>query len=94
MFYSLIQPADGDAGIKKAKQTMTRIARKLLEDSRAALMAEKSSCLAKDFSKGRDILSLLVRANMATDLPSSQRICDDDVLARNYSSFCPHRKTC
>ncbi len=66
---------------------MTRIGHELLEDSRASVMSEKSSSLAKDSWKGRDLLSLLVRANMATDLPSSQRMCDDDVVARNYSFY-------
>jgi len=75
-------PADGDTEIKRAKRTMTRIGHKLLEDSRAAVMSEKSSSLAKNSWKGRDLLSLLVRANMATDLPSSQRMCDDDVVAQ------------
>jgi len=75
-------PADRDAEIAGAKQTMTRIGHELLEDSRASVMSEKSSSFAKDSWKGRDLLSLLVRANMATDLPSSQRMCDDDVVAQ------------
>ena len=66
---------------------MTRIGHELLRDSRAAVMSEKSSSLAKDSWKGRDLLSLLVRANMATELPSSQRMCNDDVVARNYSFY-------
>ncbi|KAF8331814.1 cytochrome P450 [Amanita rubescens] len=84
---------EGDAESKKAKQTMTRIAHKLLEDSRAALIAEKISSLAKDLSKGRDILSLLVRANMATDLPSNQRMCDDDVMAQIPTFFVAGHET-
>ncbi|KAF8331809.1 cytochrome P450 [Amanita rubescens] len=86
-------PADGDTESKKAKETMTRIAHKLLDDSRAALITEKSSCLAKDFSQGRDILSLLVRANMATDLPSSQRMCDDEVVAQIPTFFVAGHET-
>ena len=30
----------------------------------------------------RDILSLLVKANMAADIPESQRLSDEDVLVR------------
>ena len=67
---------------------MTRIGHELLKDSRAALMSES---LIKDSWKGRDLLSLLVRANMATDLHSSQKMCDDDVVARNYSFYCRTR---
>ncbi len=31
---------------------------------------------------GKDLLSVLIRANMDTDLPESQRLSDEDVLAR------------
>jgi len=40
--------------------------------------------LDKKAFKRRDLLSLLLRANMSTDLPPSQRMTDDDVLARKY----------
>ena len=66
---------------------MTRIGHGLLEDSRAVVMSEKNSSLEKDSWKGRDLLSLLVRANMATDLPSTQRMSDDDVVSRNYPFY-------
>ena len=32
--------------------------------------------------QGRDLLTLLIKANMATDIPESQRLSDEDVLAR------------
>lgn len=37
--------------------------------------------------KGRDLLSVLIRANTDTDLPESQRMNEDDVLARKYNIF-------
>jgi hypothetical protein len=43
---------------------------------------EKVGAIEKSSLQGRDLLSLLVRANMATDIPESQRITDEDVLAR------------
>jgi hypothetical protein len=67
---------------------MTRIGHGLLEESRAMVMSEKNSSLAKDSWKGRDLLSLLVRANMATDLPSTQRMSDADVVSRKYPFYC------
>jgi cytochrome P450 len=39
----------------------------------------------KDDKPERDLLSLLIRANMDADLPENQRLSDDDVLARTYS---------
>jgi hypothetical protein len=64
-----------------ARQTMARIGDKLLRDSHAAIHAE-NDVVEKSSWKRRDLLSLLMRANMATDLPPGQRMSDEDVLAR------------
>lgn len=37
--------------------------------------------------EGRDLLSLLVRANMAHDLPAGQQLSDGDVLARSSQTL-------
>jgi hypothetical protein len=62
---------------------MARIGDKLLRDSHAAIRAE-NEVVEKSSWKRRDLLSVLMRANMATDLPSNQRLSDEDVLARKY----------
>lgn len=36
--------------------------------------------------QGRDLLSLLMKANMATDIPEHARMTDEDILARKLSS--------
>jgi hypothetical protein len=59
---------------------MQRIGNHLLSDSKAAIMNDKASWTR------RDLLSLLLRANMSTDLPPSQRLSDADVLARTFFS--------
>lgn len=57
---------------------MARIGNQLLRESKAqaAATGEKQS--------NRDLLSLLVRANMSSDIPESQRMSDKDVLARTW----------
>jgi hypothetical protein len=72
------QPTKLDATMATSRATMMRIGRKLLQDSKNE-MAENGT-----FEKGRsrDLLSLLVRANTAKDIPASQRLSDEDVLAR------------
>ena len=68
---------------------MTRIGNQLLRDSKAAMVAdEEAGGNFKSSFKRRDLLSLLLRANMSTDLPPSQRMTDDDVVARKY--LCLH----
>jgi len=48
---------------------------------RAAEGESKESTSSNDIL-GKDILSLLVRANMAKDTPESGRLTDDEVIAR------------
>lgn len=64
---------------------MARIGEKLLHDSKAAVAGTQSgeqSDIDDNGLGGRDLLTLLVRANMAVDLKESQRLSDVDVLAR------------
>ncbi|KAJ6547875.1 cytochrome P450 [Mycena sp. CBHHK59/15] len=76
----------GLAGTDKIAQasqaTMMRIGRQLLADSKRDI-AENGT-----FETGgaRDLLSLLVRANTSKDIPASQWLSDDDVLAREPPS--------
>jgi hypothetical protein len=60
---------------------MTRIGRQLLNDSKAAVAASEQIGEKNSMQK-RDLLSLLVRANTAAELSDSQRMSDEDVLAR------------
>ena len=40
--------------------------------------------------QAKDLLSLLVRANLASDLTDTQKMTDDDVLARKFVLYCIH----
>jgi len=81
--YFPLQRVKGDAEAGAASKTMARVGRSLLQDSKAALRAENGK-LEKSSWKTRDLLSVLLRANMATDLPPSQRMVDEDVISREY----------
>jgi len=66
---------------------MDRIGNQLLKEGKAAL-AEANRGGDEKFKK-RDLLSLLLKANLSADIPESQRMNDRDVLARK--SLClPH----
>lgn len=76
---------------------MRRIGMQLVEEKKAALRAqaqptatnsEKEGVSRKDM-EGRDLLTLLLKANMANDIPEGQRLTDEEVLAREYISFLP-----
>ena len=71
---------------------MRRIGSMLIAEKKAAIIREQAERKAlnlkedendaSDSLRGRDLLTLLLKANMATDIPESQRLSDEDVLAR------------
>ncbi|RPD78482.1 cytochrome P450 [Lentinus tigrinus ALCF2SS1-7] len=80
-----------DARIKRidhAQATMRRIGLELVAEKKAAIMRERYESKEKEGGverkdmRGRDLLTLLLKANMATDIPDNQRLSDEDVLAQ------------
>ncbi|CAA7265269.1 unnamed protein product [Cyclocybe aegerita] len=76
-----VLPDKQDEESDKATKTMTRIGNELLKDSRAALSPENGTAEKASWYR-KDLLSLLLRANMATDVPAAQRMSDDDVVSQ------------
>ncbi|KAJ7611688.1 cytochrome P450 [Roridomyces roridus] len=80
MFFPVFRfiPSKIDTLIDSSQAKMMQIGRKLLQESKNE-MADNGT-----FEKGRarDLLSLLVRANTSKDIPESQRLSDEDVLAQ------------
>ncbi|KAF9219209.1 cytochrome P450 [Gyrodon lividus] len=77
-------PSDRARKIQVAQRTMARIGKELLTTAKAAARsgATEKGEIEKSSLQGRDLLTLLVKANMATDIPESQRLSDEDVLAQ------------
>ncbi|KAJ6566430.1 cytochrome P450 [Mycena capillaripes] len=67
-----------DKVIEGSKAVLRRIGQRLLLESKQKI-ADGSSA---DSTAFRDLLSLLVRANTAKDIPEAQRLSDPDVLAQ------------
>jgi hypothetical protein len=71
---------------------MDRIGNQLLNESKIAL--EKAGPIGGNGERfrRRDLLTLLMKANMSPQVPEHQRMSEKDVLAREYlfvsSSFC------
>ena len=64
---------------------MHRIGKHLISEKKATIL-EAARHMGRGIEKkdvaDRDLLSLLIKANMATDIPESQRLSDDEILAR------------
>jgi hypothetical protein len=65
----------------EVQRTLSRVTSRLLVESKASATATNENLK----EKGRDLLSVLVQSNMATDLPDHQRLSDDQVKARKVA---------
>ncbi|KAF7300851.1 Bifunctional P-450/NADPH-P450 reductase [Mycena kentingensis (nom. inval.)] len=73
-------PVPGQWMFARAKATMFRISRDIFLTSKAHTTAEEQK---KEYSEGkRDILSILLKANMSEDVGPSYRLTDDEVVAQ------------
>ena len=91
--YGLLKHDKQSRRIEEAQAVMQRIGMQLIQEKKAAISRERAekSEQEKPFDgverrdlRSRDLLTLLLKANMATDIPESQRLSDEDVLARAY----------
>ncbi|KAJ7494216.1 cytochrome P450 [Mycena galericulata] len=71
-------PTKSNITSKESQATLTRIGMKLLADSKREI-AENGTF---ETGNGRDLLALLVRANTSKEIPVSQRMSDEDVIAQ------------
>ncbi|KAJ7436134.1 cytochrome P450 [Mycena galericulata] len=62
----------------KSQATITRIGKKLLAESKREIAQDGTF----ETGRGRDLLTLLVRANTSKEIAASQRLSDEDVLAQ------------
>ncbi|KAJ7242990.1 cytochrome P450 [Mycena rebaudengoi] len=72
-------PFPGLKAFDSAQATLFETSNQLLLDGKAALKATGSE---KDISSRRDLFSLLLKANMETDLPGTSRLSDAEVVAQ------------
>ncbi|KAI1792352.1 cytochrome P450 [Ganoderma leucocontextum] len=64
----------------RAQDVMRRIGTQLLEEKKAEIVRQAAE--GKEKVRSRDLLSLLLKSNTATDIPESQRLSDEDVIAQ------------
>jgi hypothetical protein len=68
--------------IRDAKATMDRLGLQLVKEKKTALQTDSNVGVEKKSIQSRDLLSLLIKANVASDVPDNQRLSDEEVLAR------------
>ncbi|KAI0640505.1 cytochrome P450 [Trametes meyenii] len=73
----------------RAQAIMRRVGMQLLAEKKAELLSDggaKGGVERKDVV-GRDLLTLLIKANMAADVPDNQRLTDEEVLGQIPTFF-------
>ena len=72
-------------GAGTAHRIMDDIGRQLIDTGKQAVY--QSSKAGENSLKSKDLLTVLLRANMATDIPDNQRMSDEETLARTSLSL-------
>jgi hypothetical protein len=68
--------------VQKAKEKMFGISTQLMEDSKDLIKAG-----GPEINTSRDLLSILLKANLGIDVPEDQRLSDADVVSRKLNYF-------
>lgn len=68
------------AEIAARKAVTLRIGKKIVEDKKREVMSAHSEGLEKREDIGNDLLSILIKANMASDVKPEQKLSDEEVL--------------
>ncbi|VDC04361.1 unnamed protein product [Peniophora sp. CBMAI 1063] len=71
-----------DVEITEARAILDRVGKQFLAERKAAVLASGESKVQRKDVVGKDLLSLLVRDNMASDIPEDSRMTDEEVLAQ------------
>ncbi|KAG8902485.1 hypothetical protein FRC00_005948 [Tulasnella sp. 408] len=88
-------PTEGARKTAESKEIMARVGRELVEEKRAAILAEASVSgnLEKKQFRGKDILSVIIKANMATDVKDTEKMSDQEVMDQIYTMLVAGHET-
>ena len=87
------QPTDRTRAIACMHKCIRSIGQTVIYQKKAEILSsseiDSKGRVEKKNIQGRDLLSLLMKANMATDIPDHARMTDEDIQARKSSAFSP-----
>lgn len=78
-----LYPDKATITVSRCQKVIRRVAGQLVQEKKRKIMEGEKSGSAY---AGKDLLSLLLKSNVAVDLPPSQRISDEDIL-HNINTF-------
>ncbi|KAK7046146.1 hypothetical protein VNI00_007149 [Paramarasmius palmivorus] len=78
-----------DSAIRTAERISLKIGKQLLAESKADSEVSNS----EEKGRGKDLLSLLVRSNLSSEVPESQRLSDDKVIPQIFTFLAAGHET-
>jgi len=85
------QPTDRSRALSSTLKATRAIGKDLISQKRSEILAsadvDAKGGVEKRNIQGRDLLTLLIKANMATDIPDSARMSDEEILARESTRY-------
>lgn len=75
------QPTERSRIAAQSRAVINRVGNQLVQEKKQAILSEKESYDIKVHA-GKDLLSILVNANMATDLKESERMSDGEMIGQ------------
>jgi hypothetical protein len=89
MYLTYHQPTDRNRAIACMNKCTRSIGQNMISQKKAEILSssetDSKGRVEKKNIQGRDLLSLLMKANMATDIPDHARMTDEDIQARKSS---------
>ncbi|KAH9016227.1 cytochrome P450 [Lactarius pseudohatsudake] len=88
LFFPLFRPIPTARSrvLNRSMEVMRRIGSRLIQEKKAAVLAElslgASGVVEKHDVQGHDLLSLLIKSNIASDMPESMRMSDEEILSQ------------
>ncbi|VDB87035.1 unnamed protein product [Peniophora sp. CBMAI 1063] len=76
-----------DVEIAEARAILDRVGKQFLAERKGTVLASGESKVQRKDVVGKDLLSLLVRDNMASDIPEDSRMTDEEVLAQVLAPY-------
>jgi phosphoribosyl-ATP pyrophosphohydrolase len=79
------QPTEKSRVNAHSQETIKRIGEKMIAEKKAAVLAalnQEASGVGKKDIQGSDLLSLLIKSNLASDMDEKSRMSDEDILSR------------
>ncbi|KAH9030859.1 cytochrome P450 [Lactarius deliciosus] len=88
LFFPLFRPIPTARSrvLNRSLEVIRRVGSQLIQDKKAAVQAElslgASGVIEKHDVQGHDLLSLLIKSNIASDMPESMRMSDEEILSQ------------